>query len=89
MLLSSFLDPVGIQKPRDIDLKWGKYSLITLIPLSNSVISYLSNFTLFEGIISYLPQLNKFQISVLSSPIFFVLGSTLPTLTDILSPIFK
>jgi len=51
MLLSSFLDPVGIQKPRDIDLKWGKYSLITLIPLFNSVISYLSNFTLFEEII--------------------------------------
>lgn len=51
MFLSSFLDPAGIQKPRDIDLKWGKYSLITLIPLFNSVISYLSNFTLFEEII--------------------------------------
>ncbi len=89
MLLFSFLDPVGIQKPSDMDLKWGKYSLITLIPLFNSVISYLSNFTLFEETIFLFTSLKKFQISVLSSPIFFVLESILPTLTDILSPIFK
>lgn len=65
MLLFSFLDPVGIQKPSDMDLKWGKYSLITLMPLFNSVISYLSNFTLFEETIFLFTSIQK--ISDISS----------------------
>jgi len=48
MFLFSFLDPAGTQKPNDIDLKLGIYSLITLIPLFNSVILYWSNFMLLD-----------------------------------------
>lgn len=72
----SFLEPAGSQKPNDIDLKCGIYSLTTRIPLSNSVISYLSNFKLLDETIFPFTSLIKcsdicsFQTYFFSSGIY-------------------